>query len=105
MSCEWAMRVAPPPVVGALGVAGARVLSMRRKVPQWLTWIWYAPKIRVTPECRSEKVGLREGRWALNPRDSNRLDLVAVAEPMSVGDDETAEIAFPTCVVPTDGAN
>ena len=41
----------------------------------------------------------------MNPRDSNRLDLVAVTEPMSVGDDETAEIAFPTYVVPIDGAN
>ena len=41
----------------------------------------------------------------MNPRDLNRLDLIAVAEPASVGDDETAEIAFPTCVVPTDGAN
>ena len=41
----------------------------------------------------------------MNPRDSNRLDLVVVAEPASVGDDETVEIAFPTCAVPTDGAN
>ena len=41
----------------------------------------------------------------MNPRDSNRLDLVAVAELASVGHDETAKIAFPTCVVPTDGAN
>ena len=60
---------------------------------------------QLTPECRSVKTGLRAGRWAVNPRDSNRLDLVRVIEPASVDDDETAEIAFPTCVVPTDGAN
>ena len=41
----------------------------------------------------------------MNPRDSNKLDPVRVVEPVSVGDDETAEIAFPTCAVPTDGAN
>ena len=48
---------------------------------------------------------LEGGRWALNSRDSNRLDPVTVAESVSVGDDETAEIAFPTWAVPTDGAN
>ena len=41
----------------------------------------------------------------MNLRDSNKLGLAWISEPMSVDDDETAEIAFPTCVVPTDGAN
>ena len=48
---------------------------------------------------------MRAGRWAVNPRDSNRLDLAGAVESMSADDDEAAEIAFPTCAVPTDGAN
>ena len=42
----------------------------------------------------------------MNPRDSNRLDSAGVAEPMGADDDDEAtDIAFPTCAVPTDGAN
>ena len=41
----------------------------------------------------------------MNPKDSNRLDLAEDAKSMSADDDEAAEIAFPTCAVPTDGAN
>ena len=48
---------------------------------------------------------MRAGRWAVNPRYSNRLGLALISEPTSVDDDETAKIVFPTCVVPTDGAN
>src|ERR1043165_4759618 len=68
-------------------------------------WIRYSPKVRSTPDCRSAKTGLRAGRWAMNPRDSNRSGLALVFELSGVDDDETAEIAFPTCAVPTDGAN
>ena len=41
----------------------------------------------------------------MNLRGSNRLDLVGAAESVSVDDDETADIAFPTYAVPTDDAN
>ena len=41
----------------------------------------------------------------MNLRDSNRLDPARAAESMSVDDDETAEIVFPTYAVHTDGAN
>src|SRR4051812_10195301 len=59
-------------------------------------------------ERRSVKAGRGVGRWAVNPRDSNRLDSARTVESMSAdddGDEGTAEIAFPTCAVPTDGAN
>ena len=36
LACELATRVAPSPVVAAVGVVGARVLSTRRRVPKWL---------------------------------------------------------------------
>ena len=49
----------------------------------------------------------------MKPRDSNRSDSARVVESMGVdrvavlmdADDEAAEIAIPTCAVPTDSAN
>ena len=67
--------------------------------------MWYSPKVRLTPDCKFVKVGFRAGRWAMNLRDSNRFDLAEVFELTSVDDGGVAKIAFPICVVPTDGAN
>src|SRR3954467_1258400 len=41
----------------------------------------------------------------MKPRDPNKSESIRVAESMSADDDEAAEIVFPTCEVPTAGAN
>src|SRR4051812_45329404 len=82
-------------LAAARDTLGGRARSVRRRVPQLLTWIRYPPKVRSTPDRRSVKVDLRIGRCAMKPRDSNRSDS---AQAMSmIAGNGTSEIVAPTC--------